>query len=210
LPGWRDFFKQHRAEAALCLALIVENLIWSAAWWSWFGGWSWGPRLLVPTIPLWLLPAAFVLQKAQSRRRLYIFAFATLFAIVLQIPGVLVKDQEIHQIKEGMLTPVEQTAAPSDYVMADMLLKHKLVSHDEIYPRSEFGIPGEAPLDLEKYRTFRGLNLWTELSARQFNKPAIRWIPIAGLLIVIFLAVQIFMAVRADFTRNGLQHGDSH
>jgi hypothetical protein len=189
--GWKAFFQRHRAEAILCLVLIVENLLWTASWWSWFGGWSWGPRLLVPTIPLWLLPAAFLLQKVQSRRRLYVFALVTFIAILLQIPGVLVKDQEIHQIKQGMLMPAEQTAAPSDYVAAYILLKHKLVSHHELYGLSELGIPGNRKLDLDKYRTFRGWNLWTELSARQFNKPAIRWIPILGLLILIFLAVQI-------------------
>jgi hypothetical protein len=146
----------------------------------------------------------------RSRRRLCIFALVTLVAIVLQIPGVLVKDQEIHQIKQGMLTPAEQTAAPSDYVAAYILLKHKLVSHNELYRLSELGIPGNRELDLEKYRTFRGLNLWTDLSARQFNKPAIRWLPILGLLIVIFLAVQIGKAVRADVTQIRLQPEDSN
>jgi hypothetical protein len=208
--GWKDFFEQHRAEAILCLALIIENLIWSASWWSWYGGWSWGPRLLVPTLPLWLLPGAFLLQKVQSRRRLYIYALLTLVAILLQIPGVLVKDQEIHQIKQGMLTPAEQTAAPSDYVAAYILLKHKLVSHNELYRLSELGIPGNKELDLEKYRTFHGFNLWTDLSARQFNKPAIRWTPILGLLIGLFLAVQIGKAVRADLTQNRLQPEDTN
>jgi hypothetical protein len=51
------------------------------------------------------------------------------------------------------------------------------------------------------------LDVWTELSARQFNKPVIRWIPILGLLVVIFLAVQIGKAVRADLTPNELKLG---
>jgi hypothetical protein len=208
LFGWKDFLKRHRAEALLCLALIVENFLWSASWWSWYGGWSWGPRLLVPTIPLWLLPAAFFFQKAQSRRRLHVLALVTCIAIALQIPGVLIKDQEIHQIKLGVLTPSELPSAPSDYVMAYILLRHKLVSHNELYPLSEFGIPGNREIDLNGYRTFRGLNLWTELSARQFNKPAIRWIPIPGLLIVIFLAFLISRSVRADLTHNRLQPGE--
>jgi len=210
IMGWKGFFERRPAEATLCLALIVENLLWSASWWSWYGGWSWGPRLLVPTIPLWLLPGAFFLQKVRTRQGLYIFTLVTLTAIMLQIPGVLVKDQEIHQIKQGMLTPAEQTAAPSDYVAAYILLKHKLVSHNERYPVSELGIPGSKNLDLEGYRTFRGLDLWTELSARQFNKPAIRWLPILGLLFVICLAVQIGRAIRADLARNELRIGDSH
>ena len=203
--GWKDFFARHHAEAILCLALIVENFVWSASWWSWYGGWSWGPRLLVPTIPLWLLPGAFLLQRVQSRRRLYIFALVTLIAIILQIPGVLVKDQEIHQIKQGMLTPAEQTAAPSDYVAAYILLKHKLVLGNELYRVSEFGLPGNRELGLTRYRTFRGLNLWTELSARQFNKPAIRWFPILGLLVVIYLALQIGKAVKADSNLKNLK-----
>jgi hypothetical protein len=196
--GWKDFFQRRRAEAMLCLALIVVSLIWAASWWSWYGGWSWGPRLLVPTIPLWLLPGAFLLERVQSRRRLAIFAAVTLVSIILQVPGVLVKDQEIHQIKEAMLTPAEQIAAPSDYVAAYILLKHKLVLHNELYRISEFGSPGNGALDLTRYRTFRGLNVWTELSARQFNKPAIRLLPILGLLVVIFLAVQIGKAMKAE------------
>ena len=208
--GWKDFFRRHRAEATLCLALIVANLIWSASWWSWFGGWSWGPRLLVPTIPLWLLPGAFLLQRAQSRRRLGIFALATSIAIILQIPGVLIKDQEIHVIKEGLLTRAEQTAAPSDYVAAYLLLEHKLILHNELYDTSELGIPGHRELSLTRYRTFRGLNLWTELTARQFNKPAIRFLPILGLLIVIYLAVQIRKAAKADLMRNRLQPEDTY
>lgn len=160
-------------------------------------------------IPLWLLPSAFLLQQAKSKRRLYIFASVVLISIISQLPGVLVKDQEIHQIKEGMMTPAEQAAAPSDYGAADILLKHKLVSHDELYRISEFGIPGNRELDLTHYRTFRGLNLWTELTARQFNKPAIRWLPILGLLLVVFLGVQTVKAVRADLMRNRLEPGDS-
>ncbi len=41
----------------------------SAAWlllisryYQWFGGGSWGPRFLVPLLPLWILPAAEVFK----------------------------------------------------------------------------------------------------------------------------------------------------
>jgi hypothetical protein len=141
----------------------------------------------------------------KSRQRLGAFALITLTAIILQIPGVLVKDQEIHQIKERLLTPAEQAAAPSDYVAAYILLKHKLVSHNELYRISEFGFSGNRKLDVTQYRTFHGLDLWTELSARQFNKPAIRWLPILGLLVVIWLTVLIGKAVKEDLTRDKLQ-----
>jgi hypothetical protein len=204
--GWTRFFKRRRAEAALCLAFIVANFIWATSWWAWGEGWTWwGPRLLVPVIPLWFLPAAFLFQRTQSKWRLSILALITVFSVVSQVPAVLVKDMEIERIKFGMLTPAEQASAPSDYVMAYILLKHKLELRNEIYNVSEFGIPGNRELDLTGYRTFRGLNLWTELCGRELNKPALRWLPLIGLFTVIGLAIPVGKAGIAGFAQNSLR-----
>ncbi len=44
-------------EIAQFLALAwATGLIFFGAWWAWHGGWSWGPRLLVPLLPLSCLP----------------------------------------------------------------------------------------------------------------------------------------------------------
>lgn len=44
-------------EIAQFLALAwTAALIFFGAWWAWHGGWSWGPRLLVPLLPLSCLP----------------------------------------------------------------------------------------------------------------------------------------------------------
>jgi len=120
----------------------------------------------------------------------------TLTSILTQIPGVLVKDQEIHQIKENLLTAQEQRSAPSDYVMACMLLRHKLAARDEVYRVSEFGIPGDRELDLTGYRTEIGLNVWTEQVARQMKKPALRWLPLPALFLVGYLAIRVGAMLR--------------
>ena len=104
-----------------------------------------------------------------------------------------------------MLTSTEQAAAPSDYVAAYILLRHKLFLHNEVYSLSELHIPGTRQLDLTRYRTFCGLNLWTELSAQQFNKPALRWIPILGLLAVIYLTIQFWRAVNGELAKSRLE-----
>jgi hypothetical protein len=205
LFGWKTFFQQHRSEAVLSLVLVVANLVWAASWHSWEGGWSWGPRLLVPTIPLWLLPSAFLLQETRSRLLQRIFALVIFISIISQIPGVLVKDQEIHLLKAILPTRAEQAAAPSDYVSAYILLRHKLVLDNEVYSLSELNIPGTGQLDLTRYRTFHGLNLWTELSVRQLNKPALRWLPILGLLAVIYLTFQFRRAVNGNLAESRLQ-----
>jgi hypothetical protein len=194
--GWKEFAKRYRPEALLCGGLVVGNLILAGAWHSWIGGWSWGPRLLVPAIPLWLLPAAFSIPRRQSRALLGIVALLTLTSFLAQIPGVLVKDQEIHQIKENMLTAQEMRSAPSDSVMACILLKHKLAERNEVYRVSEFHIPGNRELDLTGYRTFLGLNVWTEQAARQLKEPALRWLPLLALFPIGFLAVRIGAALK--------------
>lgn len=44
-------------ELAQFLALAwATALVFFGAWWAWHGGWSWGPRLLVPLLPLSCLP----------------------------------------------------------------------------------------------------------------------------------------------------------
>ena len=194
--GWKEFVSKYRPEAVLCGGVLIGNLILAGAWHSWQGGWSWGPRLLVPAIPLWLLPAGFWFARRQSRAAFWTFVLLTAISIIAQIPGVLVRDQEIHDIKENMLTTEEQRVAPSDYVAAGILLRHKLVVRNEVYRTSEFHIPGDRELDLTQYRSLMGLNVWTEQVARQMNKPVLRWLPVVALLLIVYLAIRIGMALK--------------
>jgi len=194
--GWRAFARQHRAEATLCCALIAENLLIAAAWHSWEGGWSWGPRLLVPAIPLWLLPAAFLYERWQSRKLRWAIATAVIVSAVTQIPGVLVSDREIHIIRQGLLTPSEQASAPSDYVAAWILLKHKLVDRNEIYRTSELHVPGDREVNLSQEPMFAGLNLWTERIAPFLKGSYVQWYPILGLLLAGYWAFQLIRSLR--------------
>jgi hypothetical protein len=186
--GWKEFALRYRPEAILCGGLLLGNLVLLGAWYGWDGGWCWGPRFLVPLIPLWLLPAAFWLAGRQSRPRFWLFALLTVLSIIVQIPGILVRDQEIHQIKFNMLTAEEQRSAPSDYVAAWILLEHKLVMRNEVYRVSELHIPGDRELNLTQYQTFNGLNIWTEQVARQMKKPALRWLPMLALFLIGYFA----------------------
>lgn len=53
LIGWWSLWRRGwRAETVLVLALFTTQVATYAAWWSWEGGWVWGPRFLVPTQPL--------------------------------------------------------------------------------------------------------------------------------------------------------------
>jgi hypothetical protein len=52
------FYKKHSVEAVLVIAVSLASLFLHAAYPTWWGGWGWGPRFLVPIIPLWCFPLA--------------------------------------------------------------------------------------------------------------------------------------------------------
>ena len=160
VAGWPAFFHRFPREAALCAGVVMGNLLLAGAWHSWEGGWSWGPRLLVPAIPLWLLPAGLAFGGSPSARWRAWIAGLVLISVAVQVPGILVKDQQIHHIGQNMLTESEQGKFPADRA-----------------------------LDVTSYRTFKGLNVWTEHVARNFSKPLVRCLPLAGLVAVLLLGV---------------------
>lgn len=52
----RRFWRRQRALAEFLALAWGLALIFYGAWWAWHGGWSWGPRFLVPLLPLSCLP----------------------------------------------------------------------------------------------------------------------------------------------------------
>ena len=52
------FFRTHPVEAVLVAVVSLSSLFLHAAYVIWWGGFGWGPRFLVPIIPLWCFPLA--------------------------------------------------------------------------------------------------------------------------------------------------------
>lgn len=197
--GWRRFAQLRPREAALCAAIVAVEFVLAATWHSWIGGWSWGPRLLVPTIPLWLLPAAFWLDASTSRVRRDAVALLVAVSIVAQFNGVFVKEQQIQHMRHGMLTADERAAADSDYLAGWRIFLHKLTADDTTTSCTThvFGLPDGRLLDISQYSTFVGINVWTEHTARRFGKRAIRYLPLIGLAAIGFCLLRIAMIARA-------------
>lgn len=53
--GLLALWRRDRATTGLLLAIFAATFVLAATWWSWMGGWSWGPRLLIPGIALVLV-----------------------------------------------------------------------------------------------------------------------------------------------------------
>jgi hypothetical protein len=52
------FWRRHRSEALVILAIAALHILVYARWHDWRGGVAWGPRFLVPLLPFLILPMA--------------------------------------------------------------------------------------------------------------------------------------------------------
>jgi len=87
---WRGLRSARRPEALLLLGSIAALLLTVATWWSWEGGFSWGPRLLFPILPLVAIAAALILDAAPIARLARILFVSCLIAgVLVNILGVL-------------------------------------------------------------------------------------------------------------------------
>jgi hypothetical protein len=87
LVGLVLLWAKDRALAALVTLLIVPRLIFFAKWNAWHGGVSWGPRFLMPIVPLFVL-GAFSLTRSNGSRPVIRRAgrVAVALAALLSIP----------------------------------------------------------------------------------------------------------------------------
>lgn len=80
--GWRRFHQQCPALAKGILLMSSMALVVYGSWWAWHGGWVWGPRFLVPLMPLWCLAIPPI-----ARRNAPIFAIIFLAGLGVQYLG---------------------------------------------------------------------------------------------------------------------------
>jgi hypothetical protein len=66
LVGIPAFLRRCRPEAILALAIILIHLLLYGKWFMWHGGFAWGPRFMIPTLPFWALLLAPVAEKCFS------------------------------------------------------------------------------------------------------------------------------------------------
>ncbi len=64
--GVVPLLRRRPAEALLALSIILSHLLLYGKWFMWHGGYAWGPRFLVPTLPFWALLLAPVFKWAMS------------------------------------------------------------------------------------------------------------------------------------------------
>jgi len=193
LLGYPVFFRKRPKEAVFFAALIVVNLAVSSMWHSWVGGWSWGPRFLVPVIPLWLIPCCF-LPGLKGRMILRTAAAVLiLISLLIQVVSVLQKGLEYHLISYNM---VGREKMPADIIGSAIILRHKILHGDNRYHLSEFGVPEDRVVDTGDFETYRGFNLWSCHLARHMANPKLKYIPIVFLPLMVICLILLVKRLR--------------
>ena len=90
LGAWR--FGRGRRELSFMIAFVtIGCLVIFGSWWQWWGGWVWGPRFLVPAIPLLALPTLGWLEQCQQNKRRKLSILWTLcivsWGVITQLAG---------------------------------------------------------------------------------------------------------------------------
>jgi hypothetical protein len=189
------FLKFFRREASLFLLLIIVNLFLTASWHSWEGGWSWGPRLMVPMIPFWLIPLFLFSLKGGPIKKIILGAIIFI-SVIIQLVSVLQRDQEYKHIRYVMLDKEMQKNMPADIFGMMILLKHKILVGDNVYHLTEFGLDSADTVDTSSFGTFKGLDLWYFHLQRLLDKPVLTFIPIVFLPLVLFCFIRILTLTR--------------
>jgi hypothetical protein len=93
-----------RLAAILILTQTVVSLIFNALWWAWTGNFAWGPRLIIPVLPLLALPLASVGEWASgianylSKAVLAAWVALAILGGLVSIPGALVDFQVYYRL----------------------------------------------------------------------------------------------------------------
>jgi hypothetical protein len=80
------FWKQNRPLCWTFLSIIFMHLLIYSGWVAWEGGWCWGPRNLVPILPLLIISIGYWLQKNQGR---ILSASLFLIGFMVQFLGIV-------------------------------------------------------------------------------------------------------------------------
>jgi hypothetical protein len=91
LGGFSLFRRKFGAEALLFASIFVVNVLFYSKFISWAGDGSWGPRYLVPFVPLLLVPVGSLLSSETAGKLLWgFFVFLAVTGFLVQVGGVAI------------------------------------------------------------------------------------------------------------------------
>ena len=158
--GLRARLVRAPAHAAVLLGPSLVLTLLVAKWWGWGGDWSWGPRLLIPTIPLLSIAGLPIFGPAPIPRRVWLAGAAGLAVNAL---GVLIHPIVYNQIVHTMHRGIFHAPGPWAFVRDDLSFLHfdpmfsPLKGHLWLLRANLLGIPLEQEMPWKD----AGVEMWT-------------------------------------------------
>ncbi|NPA90709.1 MAG: hypothetical protein GXO55_04570 [Chloroflexi bacterium] len=85
IPGFWALRQSHRSDAYTLLGIVGIYLALFSTWWMWWGGFAWGPRFLLPIVPLLVVPLAPLWDRPRWRWPLRILLALSLLVQFLAV-----------------------------------------------------------------------------------------------------------------------------
>jgi hypothetical protein len=192
--GFKRFYRAQR-RIALCIAGIgILYLLVYSKWFDWKGGWTWGPRLIVPAIILLHIALIELIDRKEIQRWVLLLFMSVLgLSLCIQFLGSMISHQQIHYFHSDPFS-----LKNSQIEVAYKLFVHKIRNKKEQYPCEMFHLNcdsvayerdgklfGGKVLSFDDKETFQGFaTLWSGLS-HNFGWRSCGYVP----LLLLFLSV---------------------
>jgi 4-amino-4-deoxy-L-arabinose transferase-like glycosyltransferase len=111
-PGFYYFYKNktYRSEFWVCLFAVILFFLFNASYYMWWGGWTIGPRHLIPIIPFLIIAIAFIpFKKAIAKYSLYVL---TIISILFMFIGTMIDPQVPDDIRRLFWSPIFEYSLP--------------------------------------------------------------------------------------------------
>ncbi|HEV2786036.1 MAG TPA: hypothetical protein VGV67_06585 [Solirubrobacteraceae bacterium] len=181
-PALVALWRRDRRTVLLLASLFAATFALAATWWSWQGGWSWGPRLLIPGVALVLVAlgpwVGTNAARAQLAAALFALGFVLSFPAVLAPAGTQLLDRDpradgpqiVRQYRELPQLTERSIDAASDRSARDDDYRRYLAIWQANLVR-EVGAKGAIPALLGTLLMLAAL-VWVAASLRRSLRPA--------------------------------------
>jgi hypothetical protein len=138
IPGALWFWRRQRRILFLALALITAFFAVYAKWYMWHGGYSWGARFIVPTLPFLTLLAApawkwLMADRAWGWLGVVIGVALALASLAVQVLGLLVPYSLVQDRLAELVAPLFADVTFTQLQYSPLVMQWQMLQSDAIH-----------------------------------------------------------------------------